>query len=161
MAQFYGDQHAHQIQMADQIQNFTVPDRDHLADGRRTLAAFLYPQARKSLGEALLDDPDNARTRFYLALALLDGKRPRRHRPEWINDIGAHLGHAAELPEAKVLSALVREDRALRQVVSDALPEWLADLVAQVPPALAEEIVTHFQAPENSVWCALRSRSES
>ncbi|MEO6089322.1 MAG: hypothetical protein ABIQ18_40040, partial [Umezawaea sp.] len=71
-----------------------VPDRDHLADGRKTLAAFLYPQARKSLR-------------------------------------------------------------------GDALPEWPANLVAQVNPALAEEIVTHFQAPENVVWCALRSRSDS
>lgn len=106
MAQFHGNQHAQQIHNADHIEifnNTNVPDRDHFADGRRTLAAFLYPQARKCLGDALLDDPDNAQTRFYLALALLDGKRPRRHGSEWINDVGAHLGLATELPEARVL----------------------------------------------------------
>jgi hypothetical protein len=137
-----------------------VDIRDRVAVGQAALAAFDYAQAADCLGDAVRDDPRNPHLRYSLALALLGGARPRVHRSEWIKEIGVHLRHAAELPRARVLSALVAEDHGLHWLPSEALPERLAALIAQVSPVQAEEIVVHVPAPESGVWRAVRTRCE-
>jgi len=138
-----------------------VDIRDRVAVGRAALAAFDYAQAADCLGDAVRDDPHNPDLRYLLALALLGGTRPRLHSSEWIKEIGVHLRHAAELPRARVLSALVAEDHGLHYwLPSEALPERLAALIAQVNAGQADEIVLHVPAPESGVWRAVRARCQ-
>jgi hypothetical protein len=155
-----GPQQAELIQNADQIINVLgIPERDHLAVGMRSLARRYYAEARRSLADALRDDPDNAHTRYYLALAQLDGKRPRVHRSGWIDEICGHLGGVGKLPRARALTALVRDDHGLHWRRRDRLPAGLVELIETVAPSCAAEIVFHVPAPESHVWLALERRA--
>jgi len=153
-------QNAHLIQNADQITyQIGLPERDHLAVGMRALAARYYPEARNSLTKALSDNPDNVRTRYYLALSLLDGKRPHMHSINLVRTIREHLESARKLPCAEVLLALVNEDHGLfwRKGVSQ--PPRLVALIGSLEAAQAQEIVAHVPAPESGVWRALASKT--
>jgi hypothetical protein len=140
------------------IDRIGVPYWDGLAVGLKALAAGCYAEARQSLEGVVRDEPRNAHAHYYLALTLLEGKRPRLHGSDWIKEVGVHLRHAAELPQARVLTALVREDHGLHWLRSDALPSDLSVLIKQVDAGQAAEIITHVPAPESGVWDALRAK---
>ncbi len=147
------------IRHADSVvDRIGVPYWHGLAVGLKALATRDYAEAGQSLAEVVRDEPRNAHAHYYLALALLEGKRPRLHASEWITEVGVHLRHAGELPQAGVLTALVREDHGLHWLRSDALPDDLAALVRRVDPGLAAEVLVHVPAPESGVWTALRTR---
>ena len=153
-------QTARLIQNADRIINqFALPERDHLAVGMRALAARYYAEARNSLSKALSDNPHDARTRYYLALSLLDGKRPHMHSINHVRTIREHLENARELPSAEVLAALVNEDHGLYWRKGVSLPPRLVALIGSLNTAQVQEIVAHVPAPESGVWRALASRT--
>jgi hypothetical protein len=162
MAEFHIDrQSGRLIQNADTIINqLRIPPTNHLAVGMKTLASGYYPAARQSLGKALRDDPGNPQIRYYLALSMLDGQRPRRHSTGHVEEIRKHLDRAWELPQARVLRVLVDEDHDLHWRRRIGLPAQLVALIGQLPVGLAREITAHVPAPESRVWRALTARAE-
>jgi hypothetical protein len=161
MAEFHIDeQTARLIQNADTIINhLRIPPRNHLAVGMKNLASHYYPAARESLGKALRDDSDNPQIRYYLALSMLDGQRPRRHSTRHVEEIRKHLDHAWNLDQARILRVLVDEDHDLHWRRRIGLPAALVELVKRLDVGLAEEITAHVPAPESRVWRALASRT--
>ena len=140
------------------IERIGVPYWNGLAVGLKALAGGDYAEARRSLEDVVRDEPRNAHAHYYLALALLEGKRPRLHGSDWIKEVGVHLRHAGGLPQAEVLTALVWEDHGLHWLRSDALPGELPALIKRVDRGQAAEIITHVPAPESGVWDALRAK---
>jgi hypothetical protein len=140
------------------VDRIGVPYWDGLAVGLKALAGGDHAEARQSLEDVVRNEPRNVHAHYYLALALLEGKRPRRHGSELIKEVGVHLRHAAELPQAGVLSALVKEDHGLHWLPCDALPAELVALITRVDPGQAAEILVHVPALESGVWAALRNK---
>ncbi|HWO62856.1 MAG TPA: hypothetical protein VNO31_22775 [Umezawaea sp.] len=140
------------------VDRIGVPYWDGLAVGLKALAGGDHEEARRSLEDVVRNEPRNLHAHYYLALALLEGKRPRRHGSELIKEVGVHLRHAADLPQAGVLSALVKEDHGLHWLPSDALPAELIGMIARMDPGQTAEILVHVPAPESGVWTALRNK---
>ncbi|WP_027345611.1 S1 family peptidase [Hamadaea tsunoensis] len=100
-----------------------------------------------------------AREHYLLALALLRGVAPRRHRST--REIVDHLRLASTLPEARALHLLIDEDAGMASGRADGLPRSLLhEVVAAVPRPEAARICAQFSAPSSSVWAALHRRSE-
>ena len=72
----------------------------------------LYPDATKQFERGIEINPLDVRFRLLLALSLLSGKRPFRHKKTMINNIQKHLRIAIErqLTEACVLEFLIYKD---------------------------------------------------
>jgi hypothetical protein len=162
----FRDVNAQQVQFADTINNHPpAPSADQVAaSGYILLGKGLYADALRRFGDAVTADPSHQDAHFGMAVALLGGYRPHRHSEETIRRVGAHLGAAADLTEARLLKLLVAEDRGLHwQRRARRIPSHVKALAEQASPERAELVLRHVPAEESRTWRAIhdarRSRS--
>lgn len=141
-----------------------VPADPEFRHGLEALAVRNYPAALVSFRAVCARWPENPDTWYYVALAALNGQRPRAHSTAYVEEIDRLLEHAASLPslEPHVLAlwALIREDhyrsRGIRAVPSD---DELRPRATSVSAGHAREICRHVPAPETLTWQGLNHRS--
>ncbi|TWF78034.1 hypothetical protein FHX44_113953 [Pseudonocardia hierapolitana] len=148
------------VQIADTIHQTTGPTTDPGRIGREFLDQGQYELAARQFRDALAARPTDVHLNFLRAIALLQGRRPNRHSREMISQIRAHLRAAADLPEARVLHALVIEDAGLRWRRADHPPEDVLDTARHTASDSAELILRHVPAREARVWRVLAQRRE-
>lgn len=146
------------IQNADTIKNYAGTRYDFRVLGVRALHARHYEQAVSHFSSALMDNPSDANLHYYIALALLHGRRPNRQSRQNLEDVKRHLEEAAPLPHAMALSALVIEDYSLTWRQYTSIPEALVQLTRTVDREHRREILGHVPAPEARTWQELRRR---
>jgi hypothetical protein len=146
------------IQNADTINNYAGPKYDFRVLGTRALHSKHYERAVSHFSSALMDNPSDADLHYYIALALLRGRRPNRQSKQNLEDITRHLGEAASLPHAMVLYALVIEDYNLTWQQYTSIPAALVKLTRAVDGERRREILGHVPAPEARIWKELRRR---
>ena len=154
----FRDLHAVHVQFADTITN-QAPTRSATElthDGHRLLADGLYTEAFRCFTEALTREPGDEEAHFGLALAMLQGRRPHRHRSDTLRRVLAHLRAAPGLVEARLLELLVAEDHGLFWRRSRGhVCAGVAALAARLPADRAEMILRHVPATEARTWQAL------
>jgi hypothetical protein len=133
-----------------------------MTQGRQSLSARLYPQARDAFSRATQLDTQRADAYFYLALATLQGKRPKLVNLATARAVEQMLQTAVACDRAcshaYLLWALVKEDA------------YALNGIAQRPPTAKEilvhvrsveidkviDITDHLQAPGNQIWEGIR-----
>ncbi len=73
--------------------------QDRLSEASRLLADKSYEPARKLIESARTGGKEPADLHYYLALALLQGKRPRSLKPDEIKSVMASAGRSLNLPD--------------------------------------------------------------
>lgn len=135
--------------------------RDHRVLGLGALKSQHYREAVLNLSEALRDNPDSFDLHYYVALALLGGLRPNRHDRRTITSVRDHLRDASELPEAKILLALVNEDYGLFWRTYSEIPAVLRNLIDEADLERSGEILRHVPAREARTWQLLANKIEN
>ncbi|OZM78078.1 hypothetical protein [Pseudonocardia sp. MH-G8] len=149
------------VQVAQTINNAgSAPTVDPAVAGLALLETDQYALAARRFEEALGMRPADARVHFWRAVALLQGRRPRRHSGETLDRVTAHLRAARELPEARVLHALIIEDHQQMRRRSATPPADVLELVLRITSESAELIRRHVPARETRMWSALESRQD-
>lgn len=133
-----------------------------MAQGRQSLSARLYPQARDAFSQAAKLDSQKADAYFYLALATLQGKRPKlvnlatARAVEQMLQAAVSCDHACS--HAYLLWALVKEDAYALNGIAQRAPtakELLAH-ARSVEISKVIDITDHLQAPGNQIWEGIR-----
>lgn len=123
-----------------------------------------YRQAVDILKQAISLEPSVANAQYYIALALLNGQRPRLLPLITIQEIQRRLRVSVQQDDkcshAYVLWAIVKEDYYVMNGLYDVGPSpiEILSLVTSINPIYVNEILTHIHAPKNRVWewlCAL------
>jgi hypothetical protein len=161
MANFdIGEQQAETIIQGDEIHlHNATAEVDYFGLGLKALRAKNYSVAIKHLSAAVdlaAEDPD---VNYFLALALLQGVRPRMHSEQSIERVRRHLMLAGSLPHAVMLLALLEDDHGLLWRTRPALTPLHLQRAQAVRPELALEITEHIDARQSPVWQALHLRA--
>ncbi|MCB8965356.1 MAG: tetratricopeptide repeat protein [Ardenticatenaceae bacterium] len=127
------------------------------------IQAHAYDQAIETLNSALKLTPENPRTHFYLAFAMLKGNRPKLLKLSTIQAIENHLQVAIDidpkLGQAYILWSLLKYDYYVMNSIRES-PPTIAQLLQQnwsVNQNEINEIKKHISAPRNRVWEWLQS----
>jgi hypothetical protein len=122
----------------------------------RGMAAFrvgAYDVAVSELNAALHVQPADADLHYYLALALLRGRRPHQIRSQAeLSAVRHHLNLAGTLVHAQVLKVLVEEDCGRYWERGGSISTWLLELAQSVALDHVAEMAEHVPAPQNRVW---------
>lgn len=149
-----------------QVSSESEPTYEELmAQGRRSLVSRMYPQAKDSFAHAAQIDPMRAEPLFFLALATLEGNRPKLVGLSTIRKIEKTLEGAIAVDHscihAYLLLAIVKEDAYSLNGMSQKSPTSRELLVNVSHPdrQKVNEIAAHVRAPGNSIWESLCSKS--
>lgn len=129
-----------------------------LERGMRSLQQRQYPQAADAFTQVTQRDPHNADAFFYLALASLQGQRPKLVSLGTVRKVEGLLQTATSLhPDcghAFLLWAIVKQDAYVMNSMYDRPPtvKDLIGCVRSVRPGPLEAILMHVPAPGNPVW---------
>ena len=112
------------------------PDADEwMTRGKAALQSKLYPNAIEAFRQAAGKAPQQANTHYYLALATLQGNRPRLVNLTTIRTVESHLKNATETDahchHAYLLWAIVKEDYYVMNRIHES-PPTVADLLKRV-----------------------------
>lgn len=131
---------------------------DWFQRGMRSLQQRQYPQAVDAFTQVAQRDPHNADAFFYLALASLQGQRPKLVSLGTVRKVEGLLQTATSLhPDcghAFLLWAIVKQDAYVMNGMSDR-PPTVKDLVGRARPIKVnslETILAHVPASGNPVW---------
>lgn len=139
-------------------------DEDHRLLGLSAWQTGSYADAVTHLRKAVAEAGTDSELRFYLALSLLAGRRPRVVDGDLIRQVEGHLEAAVQVPEgcpqAAALWAVVREDHYLGQgrPCPDPSPAELMAGTSNVSLDRIAEIITAVSAPEARSWRELLGR---
>ncbi len=135
---------------------------DHQVNGLAALDNKDYATAIQDLKLAQRAHPANVELHYFMAIALLQGRRPHRVRLQTeLEEIRRHLRQADHLPHAKLLSLLVEEDRGRHWERNTPVSGHLRELVGEAERARILEIAEHIAAPRNRVWKIIVDEAES
>lgn len=129
-----------------------------LGSGQRALQARLYAQAIQAFVQLIQMRPRMADAYYYLALATLQGERPRLVSLETIRVAEQHLRSAAnadsDCAHALLLWAIVKEDAFVMNGMHDRPPTvtQLLERAGSVERRRVRELVSLMHAPGNKVW---------
>lgn len=135
-----------------------------LERGKKLLQIQSYQQAIETLEHAIRLLPTNEYAHYYLALALLDGKRPKLLKLSTIKVIEQHLQSAINLQskfgEAYVLWAMVKHDYYVLNGMRDRSPSYqdLLNINWSITVDQAKELLQLTQIIDNPVWKWLSSK---
>lgn len=138
---------------------------DFFEQGRNLLKKRQYTPAIIALEKTIELDPDFAYANYYLAMALLEGNRPKLVSLKTVRSIEKHLKRTIELqPQdsgAYILWAFVKYDYYVLNGMYDRPPSHqdLLHKVSRINSTQAQEILTITNAEGNSVlqWLKLNS----
>ncbi|WP_261560596.1 toll/interleukin-1 receptor domain-containing protein [Frankia tisae] len=103
------------------------------------------------------DDPE---LHYYLGLCMMAGRRGNQLEHHEFDALKRHLQLAARLPHSRIAWCLVSYDwRSPAGGV--ALSPDVSDLLSEVEPEHAREIILHLRSPGNPVWEGLLATSRS
>jgi len=150
-------------QSAGTIFNFEYNEaqerRNHLETGIALLRGAHYAEARRELGRAIEESPDEEEGHYYVALALLGGVRPNRCPRRVLSRVRIHLQTAGSLPEARILHLMVDEDDGLLWRHHTQIPHALFDLVEQLDSNQVSELLFHVPARGTRTYRVLEMAS--
>lgn len=126
--------------------------------GKTALQSKLYTQAMDAFRQAASRSPALADAHYYLALATLQGNRPRLVSLSTIRVVESHLQNATRTNplchHAFLLWAIVKEDYYVMNRIHES-PPTVAQLLksaGSVEKSYLSEITTHMSAPSNRIW---------
>jgi len=150
----------------NQSNTVTAPDAGEcLVSGQQALQACQYPAAVDHFQKSLTQNNASVITYYYLALAALQGNRPRLLKLAQIQKIQTQLRAALRLDAnsapVRFLWAIIIEDFYILNKMyfppNTPQPEELVRPVHSIPAVHAEEMLTHIPAPDNRIWRTLRN----
>lgn len=130
-------------------------------NGKQLLQMREYELVVSTFTQALGLNPHYIDAQYYIALALLNGSRPRLMKLKVIKEIEKRLQTAVQYdPENShclILWAIVKEDYyVLNGLYSiPPTPMQILESVKSVKTIHVDEILTHIQAPDNQIWAWL------
>ncbi|MCM3922527.1 toll/interleukin-1 receptor domain-containing protein [Frankia sp. AiPs1] len=135
----------------------TSTDRTHTA--MAALEARDYQRAATEFARAIRRD-DDPELHYYLGLCMMAGRRGNQMDHHEFDALKRHLQLAARLPHSRIAWCLVSYDwRSPAGGV--ALSPDVSDLLSEVEPKHAREIITYLRSPGNPVWEGLLATSRS
>jgi tetratricopeptide (TPR) repeat protein len=139
----------------------SITGQELLDRGIQLLSQRNYQQAIGVLRDAIKTDPLLADTHYYLAIALLSGKKPRKVDEWTIRDIEEQLGVAVHKDikplRCYVLWAIVKHGFYTMNGFIESSPTstQLFSLGESIQPKDAREILHHLNDPSNPCWLKL------
>lgn len=142
-----------------------ITDPDFTRAGE-ALGARNYAAALAGFRVVCARRPEYADAWYYVALAALEGRRPRAHTTTYTEEVDRLLEHASSLPSTGphvlALRALIREDHhQSRGITSAPTAADLCPPASSVPLHHAAEICRHVPAPETFIWQELHRWSST
>lgn len=138
--------------------------RELLNRGLQLLSQRNYQQATTVLNNAIKTDPSLSDTHYYLAIALLSGKKPRKVDEWTIRDIEEKLNAAihgdSKLSRCYVLWAIVKHGFYNMNGFIENSPTsaQLFSLGESIQAKDAREILYHLNDPSNTYWLSLYNK---
>jgi tetratricopeptide (TPR) repeat protein len=152
------------------IENFhhtpLITGQELLTRGTQLLRQRNYQQAISVLSDAIKTDPLLSDTHYYLAIALLSGKKPRKVDEWTIQDIEKQLGTAVredtKPSRCYVLWAIVKHGFYTMNGFIDKPPTaaQFLSLGESIQAEDAKEILYHLNDPSNPCWLKLYNQFE-
>jgi hypothetical protein len=131
------------------------------SNGLRLFGQRIYAEAERPLKQYLAIEPNNPEVRFYLALAIIGGRKTRKLDQRTTEELERILMPAlgTEGGYINVLLAIIKEGYYASngfRVTAPTIDE-LFDNLSSIDAAKAGDILTHIQEPENRIWKYLQS----
>jgi hypothetical protein len=153
----HGDVHVHKPKVATYA--------EQLLKGKGLLKLHLYSEAMDAFSDAIQLDSRQADAFYYLALASLQGNRPRLVSLATVRRVETQLESAAATQQtcghAYLLWALVKEDAYVMNGINPRTPtiNELIRLSGAVARQYLAEIAEHVPARGNRIWEEIAARS--
>ena len=151
--------------VGDNIYQSSLPSgAELLKKGCDLLKRRAYVEAAKILQDAIMTDPLLSDAFYYLAIALLGGRKPREVDNWTIQDIEEKLNSAilgdTKTPKYYVLLAIIKYGYYSMNGFIDRHPTsaQLFDQGEPIDAEFAKEILYHLNDPKNPYWVQLQSK---